>query len=430
MSVPSPGDAQVSEEADQAGLRDVFGVAEFRALWAGQLLSVTGDQLAKVALTVLVYERTRSPVLAAVTFAVSFVPNFAGGILLSGFADRLPRRTVMVACDLARMVLAALMAAPGLPLAVAVALLFAITMIGSPFTAARAAIYPDILAGARYGTGTAITLTTNQLAQVIGFAAGGAVTGLLGVRPCLLADAGTFAASALLIRFGVRPRAASGSAGRTVSAALAGLSAGTRLVFGNPALRIPMLLGWTAAFYNAPEGIAAPFARALGGGPFTTGLLLACPAAGYTIGALVFSRLAAERRARLMAPLAVAASAALIPIALRPGLAVTLAILAASGAFQCFQVAANAAFVTAAPAHQRSQAFGLAAAGMSLGQGVAMALAGAAAQFHAPAIVIGAAGILGVAAALGLSRPQASSSTARPQPAGPARQQSRPDGGG
>ena len=51
----------MSEEADQAGLRDVFGVAEFRALWAGQLLSVTGDQLAKVALTVLVYERTRSP---------------------------------------------------------------------------------------------------------------------------------------------------------------------------------------------------------------------------------------------------------------------------------------------------------------------------------------------------------------------------------
>ncbi len=56
------------------------------------------------------------------------------------------------------------------------------------------------------------------------------------------------------------------------------------------ALRAPMLAGWLAAFYNAPEGIAAPFARELGGGAVVTGLLLAFPAAGYTLGALAFSR--------------------------------------------------------------------------------------------------------------------------------------------
>jgi MFS family permease len=403
-------------QADRAGFSEVFGVAEFRSLWSAQLLSVAGDQLAKVALTVLVYTRTGSAVLAALTFAVSFVPNFIGGILLSGFADRLPRRAVMLACDLARMVLAALMAVPGLPLPVLVALLFLITMIGAPFTAARAAVYPAILAGARYTTGTAITLTTNQLAQVIGFAAGGALTGLLGARPCLLADAATFGASALLVRFGVAARPSDGAGGRSVSAALAGLGAGTRLVFASPALRTPMLFGWLAAFYNAPEGIAAPFARSLGGGAVTTGLLLACPAAGYTVGALSFSRLLTERRrARLMAPLAVACSAALIPIALRPGLALTLVILAVSGTCACFQVAANAAFVTAAPPAQRSQAFGLAAAGMSLGQGAAMALAGAAAQHNAPAVVIGAAGVLGVVAALALILPLAHSRTARPE---------------
>jgi MFS family permease len=410
------GEVKVSEEAGRAGFRDVFSLPEFRALWAGQLLSVAGDQLAKVALTVLVYDRTRSAALAALTFAVSFVPNFLGGILLSGVADRMPRRAVMIACDLLRMVLAALMAAPGMPLPTLVALLFAITMIGAPFTASRAAIYPDILAGARYATGTAITLTTNQLAQVIGFAAGGAITGLLGARPCLLADAGTFAVSALLIRFGVASRPPDGGSDRSMSAALAGLGAGTRLVFGSLALRAPMLLGWTAALYNAPEGIAAPFARALGGGAATTGLLLACPAAGYTVGALAFSRLAAESRKRLMVPLAVACSAALIPIALRPGLGVTLAILTVSGACQCFQVAANTAFVTAAPPHQRSQAFGLAAAGMSLGQGAAMALAGVAAQYHAPGIVIGCAGLLGVVAAVGLGRQLSSSQPIRPLP--------------
>jgi hypothetical protein len=33
---------------------------EFRALWAAQVLSVAGDQLARIALTLLVYDRTRS----------------------------------------------------------------------------------------------------------------------------------------------------------------------------------------------------------------------------------------------------------------------------------------------------------------------------------------------------------------------------------
>ena len=66
-----------------ATFRDVFAVSEFRALWSAQLLSITGDQLARVALTVLVFDQTRSPLLAAVTFAASLVPNFFGGVLLS-----------------------------------------------------------------------------------------------------------------------------------------------------------------------------------------------------------------------------------------------------------------------------------------------------------------------------------------------------------
>ena len=72
--------------------RDVFAVAEFRALWLAQLLSVIGDQLARVALTVLVYDRTRSALLAAVTFVASIVPTFVGGVTLAWLADRYPRR--------------------------------------------------------------------------------------------------------------------------------------------------------------------------------------------------------------------------------------------------------------------------------------------------------------------------------------------------
>ena len=78
--------------AERATFRDVFAVSEFRALWLAQILSVAGDQLARVALTWLVFERTRSSLLAALTFVVSIVPTFVGGLTLSGLADRYPRR--------------------------------------------------------------------------------------------------------------------------------------------------------------------------------------------------------------------------------------------------------------------------------------------------------------------------------------------------
>ncbi len=75
---------------------------EFRALWLSYVLSAGGDRLALVALTLLVYDRSKSPLLAAVTFAAGFVPYLFGGLFLSGLADRLPRRSVMVGCDLLR----------------------------------------------------------------------------------------------------------------------------------------------------------------------------------------------------------------------------------------------------------------------------------------------------------------------------------------
>jgi MFS family permease len=397
------GVVSLTETAQRATYREVFGVAEFRSLWLAQLLSVIGDQLAKVALTLLVYDQTHSALLAAVTFAASFVPTFLGGVVLAGVADRISRRAVMIACDVIRGLLVAVMAVPGVPLAVLVILLFVVTMFSTPFTSARAAVYPDVLSGDRYVIGTAVTLTTFQLAQVIGFAVGGGVVGLFGARPALIADALTFAASALLVRFGVRSRAVPREETAKKSP-VADLVAGTKLVFTNPALRTPMLYGWLCAFYNAPEGIAAPFARQLHAGATGVGLLLAAGATGYTVGAAAFGRLAAPGvRQRLMAPLSTGCSLILVLIALRPGLPVALLILAVSGMCACFQVAANSAFVVATPPAQRSQAFGLATGGMSLGQGVAFVLAGAAAQHFTPVTVIVASGVLGTLAAVAIT---------------------------
>jgi MFS family permease len=382
----------------------VFAYPEFRALWLAQILSVAGDQLARVALTLLVFGRTHSPLLAAVTFAASVIPTALGGLALAGIADRLPRRAVMITCDLVRAVLVAAMTVPGMPIAALVGLLFLVTLTSAPFTSARAALYPEILAGDQYPVGTAITLTTLQFAQVIGFAAAGVVVGLFGVRTSLLVDALTFACSAVIIRIWVRSRPAARESARQGGVAPVSPRAGLRLVFTDPGLRFPMLLGWLVAFIDVPEGVSAPLAASVGGGAAAVGIILAAGALGSSAGAMSFSRLAGPaRQLRWMAPLAVASCAVLGLFVLRPALPWVLAILAVSGVFSCYLIAANAAFVGAAPPHVRSQAFGVAQAGMSLGQGLAMIAAGAAAEHHSPSAVIAVSGAVGAAVALAMA---------------------------
>jgi MFS family permease len=391
-------------EQSATTFRDVFAVAEFRALWAAQLLSVTGDQLARVALTVLVYDRTRSALLAAVTFVASVVPTFIGGVTLAWLADKYPRRGVMITSDLARFGLVLVMAVPGVPLSGLVALLFLVTLVGAPFTSARAAIYPDVLTGERYVVGTAVTLTTHQFAQVLGFAAGGAVVGFFGTRLSLVVDAATFAASALIVRAWVLSRPAPAAGVHHEPSGLASVIAGARLVFARPALRTPMLFGWLATFYNAPEGVVTPLARDLHGGAVAVGVILAAPALGETVSAILFSRfLAPPARMRAMGPLAVTACGVLALFFLQPDLPESLLILFASGLGAGYQIAANAAFVSAAPQEQRSQAFGLAQGGMSLGQGVVLIVAGAAADHHSPARVIALCGTAGAVAAVAIA---------------------------
>jgi MFS family permease len=106
------GDWMVEAGGKPATFRSVFASGEFLALFGAQLLSVLGDQLARVAVSVLVYERTSSAGLTAVTYGLTYVPDLVSGPLLSGLADRYPRRAVMVVIDLGRAVLVAAMAVP------------------------------------------------------------------------------------------------------------------------------------------------------------------------------------------------------------------------------------------------------------------------------------------------------------------------------
>src|SRR5580698_4341369 len=211
---PAAGPVMPADAAPaRAGFGGVFAVREFRVLWGSVVLSATGDRLALVAVAVLVYGRTRSPLLAAVAFAAGYLPWLAGGVFLSRLADRWPRRGVMVGCDVVRAVLVAVMTVPGVPLGVLIGLLFAATVFSPPFEAARSALLPDVLAGERYALGAAVIQTTYLTAEVAGAAAGGVTVAVAGVRAALVIDAATFAASGLLIGLGTRARPAPGAKG-------------------------------------------------------------------------------------------------------------------------------------------------------------------------------------------------------------------------
>jgi MFS family permease len=118
------------------GYAAVLADREVVGLLASRLVSLAGDQVARVALTVLVFESTKSATLAAATYACTYLPAIVAGPLLGGLVDRRPRRTVLVVTDLLRAALFLLMAVPSLPLPGLLLLVLVATALDAPFAAA------------------------------------------------------------------------------------------------------------------------------------------------------------------------------------------------------------------------------------------------------------------------------------------------------
>ncbi|HEX4059948.1 MAG TPA: MFS transporter [Streptosporangiaceae bacterium] len=382
--------------------REVLDVREYRYLFVAWGLSLAGDQMAKIALSFLVFDTTRSTGLAAAAFAISYVPWVIGGPLLSSLADRLPRRAVMVSCDAIRAVLIGAMVLPGLPPGALIGMLFVAGLFRPPFQTARSALLPEILAGDRYVAGTALDGIIYQLCTVGGFAGGGVLVAVLTARGALAFDAVTFAVSGLLIYTWVASRPAAAGAG---DSRRRGLAAGAAVVFGDGALRAYVLLFWLASgFMYATEGLAAPLSRLYGGGPRTGGLIVAAAPFGMCVTSAILPRLVPPSvRSRLIVPLAAFGCAALVLVWLRPPLWVVLCLLCAAGVGSTFSTLLNPLFGRAVPAAYRGRAFGIAVAGVSATQGLAQILAGVIAEHRTATSVIGVSGAAGVIAVLAVA---------------------------
>jgi predicted MFS family arabinose efflux permease len=394
----------------RVGFGAVLAVAEFRAMWTAELLSICGDQLARVALAVLVFQRTDSAALTGLTYALTYVPSLLGGVLLAGAGDRWPRRDVMIVSDLARAALVAVIAIPGVPLWVLCVLVAVMTALGGPFKAAQQALLPSVLEGERYLVGMALRNVTIQGAQLAGFAGGGLLITALAPTAALALDAVTFLLSAVLLVSGVRRRPVAAVTAVTTTtggrAWLASTTAGARLIWRDPALRTLVALNWLAGFYIVPEALAAPYAAGIGAGATLVGLIMAADPAGSVLGGFLFGKWIPEAtQVRVLGWLGIAAGLPLIVFVVRPGLVPAVLLLAASGLLATgYNIQGTVSFMRRVPDEHRAQCAGVNSAGLITVQGIGAAAAGVLADVLSPAHTIAVAGAAGAAVAVPIAR--------------------------
>lgn len=404
-----------------ATYREVFASREFCLLLSGHTISTLGDQALRVALALLVYSHTHSTFATAFAYALTFLPWVVSGPLLSGYADRLPRRAVLCVGTLVRGAIVALMAVPGVPIPAVLVLVFLSELLAPPVDAASFAVLPDILAGDRYVVGSSLVQSVGQAAQIVGFAGGGALVAVVSTRGAFALDAASFVLAAAFYQLalarlleGDRPPAKTSFWSDTID--------GFRAALGSPGPRGLLLLAWWgAAVLLVPDSLAAPYvSRVAHGGDAATGWMYAAQPAGMVLGTLLLGRLVRPSvRRRLMHPMAVVGTLPLIVFALRPSLPAALGLLFLSGVMWSYQVPLQGAFVGHIAGEFRGRAFGVAAAGLQLAQGVGVLAGGAAAELVGVPATLSLAGVVGALGmlALTLTRPSALASEPLAEPA-------------
>lgn len=374
---------------------------EFRGLVLAQVTSEVGDHFARFALAALVLDRSDSVFYAALAFVVGYIPGLFGGVLLSPFADRLPRKHVLVVCDLARAVtvgVLALVAVGGTPLWVLFALLLFAELFSQPFLAARSAMLPDIVPGQQeFMAGAALGRGLHQANQVLGLAAAGAVVAASSPRTALAVDALTFVASYLFIQVMVRFRAAPVSGRGGVRGFVADTAEGLRLMFSDPARLTFGLLVWgTIGFLVVPEAVALAYTREHHAADLG-GVLMASVPAGGVFGVVVISGFRPVRAAALAPWLAALAFVPLVLTFMNPAPWLAGVLWFVSGALQAFLVALFVGVMLLTPPEGRGRVAGVGAAGLSLCTAMGYAFGGRLADVATPSAAVGIAGVAGLA---------------------------------
>ncbi len=179
--------------------------ARFAAYWLAQTISLFGDRLNQVALGVLVYALTNSPLATGLVFLAATLPNIALGPIAGTFVDRWEHKRVLIVSDLLRAALVVFIPfAATANLVLVYPLVFLVTSVSLFFRPAKVAFLPRIVGTDDLMAANSATWTADTLADIVGFPIAGLFVAFLGSRAADLAlaffaDSATYTLSALLI---------------------------------------------------------------------------------------------------------------------------------------------------------------------------------------------------------------------------------------
>lgn len=170
--------------------------ASFRRYWIARTVSIAGSQLARVALTVFVYQLGAGAAGVSTLLLAFTLPRLLGP-LAGTIADRLDSRRLMVSCDVAQTLLFAVLAWvrwwPGV-----VMLVIATTACSTLYLPASRGSVPALAGRENLARANALLAIGSNTAMAIGPAVAGVMLAFGSPRPALLVNAASFALSALL----------------------------------------------------------------------------------------------------------------------------------------------------------------------------------------------------------------------------------------
>ncbi len=187
------------------GYAELIRNRDFTLLWTGSLASQMGDHLNLMALTALIFaisggEKTSGLEFSKILLLASAPVLFVGPI--SGvYADRISRRTLMVASDFIRAVLVAAIALVSDSMVAVYILMFLVFTVTRFYLSAKSAALPQIVKHDNIMSANSLLNIAGVAAIIIGPAGGGLLVERFGFTVGFFADSATYVASGVLVAF-------------------------------------------------------------------------------------------------------------------------------------------------------------------------------------------------------------------------------------
>jgi MFS family permease len=274
-----------------------------RLLWVGSVVSSIGTAIGTVVLTWVVCTTSRSSNDVALLGIVGFLPSVLFGLLAGALVDRVDRRRLMLACDIAPFFTLGGLAASALLFGVNIVSLlgaaFLVATFSTVFRPATNAAIPHLVPVSEFTDSNGLLTAGNTVAGLVGSPVGGILVITVGVVGGLLANALTYGFSGAMIFLMVIPALSAPEAGADGPRAslLSEAREGVRYLRSQKPLLWITLSGMAANFFLslffAFTVIYASVQPHQGAAGF--GVLLAAGAAGWGVGATLPGRIGTER---------------------------------------------------------------------------------------------------------------------------------------